>query len=222
MRRQLLPAVMMMLVMTLLTGLVYTFVFTGVAQLLFPDAADGSRVEVNGEDVGSEHIGQAFADAHGEPLPEYFQSRPSAATGPDGTTEAGYDPRLSLGSNLGPTNPCLVRDPERPCVDDEGNEIPPLVVERVRAYRELNGLRDDQAVPVDAVTASASGLDPHISVANARLQEERIAEERGIPVRRVRALIDDNTSNRTIGFLGEKRVNVLLLNIALDRAAPMP
>ena len=199
MRRQIFPAVAMVVLMTLLLGLVYTFAFTGVAQLLFSDKADGSLVTVDGETVGSELIGQAWVDEEGAPLPQYFQSRPSAATT---NSDAGYDPSLSLGSNLGPTNPCFVRDPDEPCLDDEGERIPPVVVQRVREYRELNGLDAGQAVPVDAVTASASGLDPHISVANARLQADRVAEERGISVQRVNDLIDDNTSGRTLGFLG--------------------
>ena len=117
---------------------------------------------------------------------------------------------------MGPTNPCLVPIEDDPCLDDAGEEIPPAVVERVAAYRELNGLDDSTPVPVDAVTASASGLDPHISVANARLQAERVAEERGLSVETVLALVDDHTSTRTLGFLGEDRVNVLALNLALD------
>jgi K+-transporting ATPase ATPase C chain len=217
MRRQLYPAVVMVLAMTVATGVIYTFAFTGLAQLVFPHQANGSRVEVNGKEVGSEYIGQAFVDDNGKPLREYFQPRPSAATT---NSEAGYDPSLSLGSNLGPSNPCFVPDPKEPCLDEDGKEIPPIVVERVRDYRELNGLGDNERVPVDAVTASGSGLDPDISVANARLQAPRIAEERGIPVDRVRELIDDNTSGRTFGILGEKRVNVLMLNIDLDQAAP--
>jgi potassium-transporting ATPase KdpC subunit len=213
MRRQLLPAVAMVLVMTLLTGLVYTFAFTGVAQVLFPAKADGSLVEVGGRKVGSELIGQAFVDGEGAPLREYFQPRPSAATT---NSDAGYDPSLSLGSNLGPTNPCFVPDPKTPCLDDNGKKIDPIVVERVKAYRELNELADDTKVPVDAVTASASGLDPNISVANARLQAGRVADERGLTLHRVNELVDENTDGRTLGILGEKRVNVLLLNIALD------
>ncbi len=213
MRRQLGPAVVMALIMTVITGLVYTFAFTGVAQLVFPAKADGSTVAVDGEAVGSEYIGQAFVDEDGEPLREYFQTRPSYATT---GSEAGYDPTLSLGSNLGPTNPCFVPDPKEPCLDDAGTEIPPVVVQRVRDYRELNGLPANRSVPVDAVTASASGLDPHISVANARLQVTRVADERGLSVERVRELIDESTDGRFIGFIGEKGVNVLKLNIALD------
>jgi K+-transporting ATPase ATPase C chain len=215
MRRQLVPALVMILVMTLLTGLVYTLAFTGVAQLAFPDQADGSTVEVAGKEVGSELIGQAFVDEDGNPLREYFQPRPSYATN---GSEAGYDPTLSLGSNLGPTNPCFVTDPDEPCLDVDGKEISPVVVERVKAYRELNGLADDTLVPVDAVTASASGLDPHISVANARRQAPRVAEARGLSLARVRDLIDANTDGRFLGFIGEEGVNVLKLNLALDEA----
>jgi K+-transporting ATPase ATPase C chain len=201
-RRQVLPAVVMVLIMTVITGVVYTFAFTGFAQVVAPGKADGSLVQVDGKDVGSELIGQAWVDEQGEPLPQYFQSRPSAATN---TTDNGYDPTLSLGSNWGPANPALLK----------------AVSQRVRAYRELNGLDDDAQVPVDAVTASASGLDPHISVANARFQAPRVAQERGVSVRTVDQLIDDNTDGRTFGVLGEERVNVLKLNLALDERAPV-
>jgi K+-transporting ATPase ATPase C chain len=201
MRRQLYPALAMVVLMTIITGLVYTFAFTGVAQVVAKDKANGSLVQVNGKDVGSEHIGQAWVTEKGEPLTEYFQSRPSAATN---GTDNGYDPTLSLGSNWGPSNPDLLKEVDK----------------RVKAYRELNGLPADAKVPVDAVTASASGLDPHISVANARLQAERVADERGLSVARVNELIDDNTEDPTFGVLGEKRVNVLKLNLALDEEAP--
>jgi K+-transporting ATPase ATPase C chain len=217
MRRQLVPALLMMVVFTVLFGLAYPLVVTGVAQGLFHDKANGSLVQQDGEDVGSSLIGQAFVDEDGEPLSEYFQSRPSAASGAAGETAAGYDPTLSLGSNLGPTNPCFVPIEDEPCLDDEGEEIPPAVVERVRDYIELNGLDDDTPVPVDAVTASASGLDPDISVANARLQAARVADERGLSTKQVLDVVDEHTSDRDLGFLGEKRVNVLELNLALDR-----
>jgi len=203
MRRQLVPAFVMIVIMTMLTGLVYTFAFTGFAQVVAPGKANGSLVQADGKDVGSEYIGQAWVDAKGEPLPQYFQSRPSAATN---TTDNGYDPTLSLGSNWGPANPDLLK----------------AVSDRVKAYRELNGLDDDAQIPVDAVTASASGLDPNISVANARLQAARIAEERGLSVRKVNRLIDEHTDDRTLGILGEQRVDVLQLNLALDAAAPTP
>jgi K+-transporting ATPase ATPase C chain len=201
MRRQFIPAVLTMVVFTLLLGVGYSLVVTGVAQLAFKDEADGSIIERNGKKVGSSLIGQAFVDEDGNPIRWYFQSRPSAAVGADGKTEAGYDPTLSSGSNLGPTNPELLEK----------------VRQRVDAYRELNGLGPDVRVPVDAVTASGSGLDPHISVANARLQAARVANARRLRVDRVRKLVDDNTSGRTLGVLGEKAVNVLELNLALDR-----
>jgi len=202
MRRQLLPSLLMMVIFTVLLGLAYPLVVTGIAQGAFGDKADGSLVEVDGEAVGSSLIGQAFVDEDGEPIPEYFQSRPSAATGAEGETAAGYDPTLSLGSNLGPSNP----------------ELSDAVRERALAYQELNGLDEDTPVPVDAVTASASGLDPHISVANARTQAPRVAQERGLDVDDVLDLIDENTDTRQLGFLGEDGVNVLELNLALDRA----
>jgi potassium-transporting ATPase KdpC subunit len=214
MRRQLAPALVMVLLFTLLTGVVYGLAVTGVAQLVFPHEANGSMVEVDGKEVGSELIGQAFVDRRGNALRRYFQSRPSTATS---RSDAGYDPSLSLGSNLGPTNPCFVKDPKQPCRDERGRRIPPVVVERVRVYRKLNGLGPNTLVPVDAVTASASGLDPHISVANAQVQARRVARERGLPVRRVLDLVDENTDGRFLGFIGEQGVNVLELNLALDR-----
>jgi len=201
MRRQLIPAVLSMVVFTLLLGVGYSLVVTGVAQLGFKDEANGSMVQRKGKEVGSSLIGQAFVDKNGDPIRKYFQSRPSAAVGADGKTKAGYDPTLSSGSNLGPTNPELLKE----------------VAKRVDAYRKLNGLGRAVRVPVDAVTASASGLDPDISVANARFQAGRVARERGLAVTRVRTLIDAHTSGRTLGVLGEKTVNVLELNLALDR-----
>jgi K+-transporting ATPase ATPase C chain len=188
MRRQLLPALTMVLVFTVITGLAYPLAVTAIAQLGFGDEADGSLVEdADGEVVGSSLIGQSFTG------PQYFHPRPSAAGD-------GYDPSGSSGSNLGPTNPDLLESVE----------------ENVAAYREENGLDDDVEVPVDAVTSSASGLDPHISVANAELQAARVAEERDLGVDGVRELIDDYTSSRDLGFLGERGVNVLELNLALD------
>lgn len=216
MRRQLLPALLMMVVMTVLLGLAYPLVVLGIGQTAFNDKADGSLVERDGAPVGSELIGQSFADEKGNPLPEYFQPRPSAATGADGSSPAGYDPTLSLGSNLGPSNPCFVPVPDEACVRNNGEEKASVIADAVEAYRQLNGLDEDTPIPVDAVTSSASGLDPDISVANAKLQAPRVAEERGLDVDAVLDLIDDHTSDRQLGFLGEKRVNVLELNLALD------
>jgi potassium-transporting ATPase KdpC subunit len=210
MRRQFLPAVLMTVIFTVLFGLAYPLVVTGIAQVAFKDKANGSLVEVDGKEVGSSLIGQNWLDEDGEPLLQYFQSRPSAA---------GYDPNLSLGSNLGPTNPCLVPIKGDPCLDDDGKKTDPAVVAAVKAYRELNSLDEHTPIPVDAVTSSASGLDPHISEANARLQTRRVADERDLPQREVRELVDDHVEDRQLGFLGEERVNVLLLNLALDRLA---
>jgi len=203
MRRQLVPAIISMILFTVLFGLVFPLVITGIGQLAFHDQAEGSIVERNGKKIGSSLIGQAFTDAKGTPLAQYFQSRPSAAVGASGDTTAGYDPTYSSGSNFGPTNPDFLK----------------LVDDRVKAYRKFNGLGSGVQIPVDAVTASGSGLDPDISVANARLQAERVADERSIPLAKVQQAIDDNTSDRTLGVLGEKTVNVLALNRALDRSS---
>jgi K+-transporting ATPase ATPase C chain len=190
-----------MVLFTLILGVGFPLVVLGIGQLAFKDKADGSIVQVDGKDVGSSLIGQAFTTKKGVPIPKYFQSRPSSATGADGATDAGYDPTLSLGSNLGPTNPDLLK----------------AVADRAKDYRKLNGLDAGAKVPVDAVTASGSGLDPDISIANARLQAARVANERGLTTKQVLSLIDDHTSGRALGTLGEKSVNVLELNLALDR-----
>jgi K+-transporting ATPase ATPase C chain len=194
----------MMVVFTVITGLACPLVVTGMAQGLFNDKADGSHVE-NGDSevVGSSLIGQSFSE------PQYFHPRPSAAG-------EGYGASASSGSNLGPTNPKLLvgeeDDPATPDVDETFNGVE----QRADAYREENGLDADAEVPVDAVTASGSGLDPHISVANARLQAPRVADERGLDLDAVMELVDDHTSSRDLRFLGEKRVDVLELNLALD------
>jgi potassium-transporting ATPase KdpC subunit len=201
MRRQLLPSLVAILLFTALLGIVYPLVVTGVAQVAFKHKADGSLVTVDGKQVGSSLIGQAFVDGKGRPIRKYFQSRPSAALGAEGKTTAGYDPTLSSGSNLGPTNPTLIKD----------------VAQRAKAYRRLNGLASSVKVPVDAVTASGSGLDPDISVANAKLQAARVARARGLPAARVLQLVDEHTNGRPLGFIGEKTVNVLDLNLALDQ-----
>jgi K+-transporting ATPase ATPase C chain len=187
MARQLLPALRAILVLTLVLGLGYPLAVTGVGQVAFRHRADGSLVEVDGRVVGSELLGQTFTD------PQYLLPRPSAAGD-------GYDGAASSGSNLGPTNPDLLA----------------AVAERVAAYRDVNDLDEAVAVPVDAVTASGSGLDPHVSVANARLQAPRIARVRGIDVATVLTVIDDHTTRRPLAILGDDAVNVLLVNIALD------
>ena len=185
--RQLRPALLSIVVFTVLFGLVYPLFSTLIGQVAFGDEADGSLIRRDGVVVGSELIGQTFT------APEYFHSRPSAAG-------AGYDGAASSGSNLGPLSPDLLAS----------------VADRVAAYREENGLSADVSVPVDAVTASASGLDPHNSVANARLQAARVAQARGLTFADVMGLIDDHTDGRSLGVLGEPGVNVVLLNLALD------
>ena len=186
-RRQLPAALGMLIVFTVLTGVVYPLVVTAIGQVAFNDKAEGSLVEVDGKVVGSSLIGQSFT------APEYFHPRPSAAGD-------GYDASASSGSNLGPANPDFLA----------------TVAERVSAYREENGLDDEARVPVDAVTTSGSGLDPHISVANAELQAPRVAEARRIDVDTVLDHVAEHTSGRGLGFLGEEAVNVLELNLALD------
>jgi K+-transporting ATPase ATPase C chain len=167
----------------------------GVSQVAFKHKADGSFVQnKSGQVVGSSLIGQSFLDANGNALTKYFQPRPSAA----GT---GYDALASGASNLGPSNPTLLA----------------AVAQRVAAYRTLNGLDAATPVPVDAVTASASGLDPDISVANAKLQAARVAHARGLSIETVQRLIAKHTEDRQLGVLGEKVVNVLELNLDLDQ-----
>jgi len=197
---QLRTAGLMVVVLTVLTGLAYPLAMTGIAQVVFPNKADGSLIERDGLVIGSELIGQSFVDAEsGATLPGYFRGRPSAAC-------AGYDAGISSGSNYGPTNQVLI---DRVAAD----------VEIVRAE---NGLAADFAVPVDLVTASGSGLDPHISPASAEIQIARVARERGVTEDQVRELVEENTEGRTLWVFGEPRVHVLKLNLALDELAPMP
>jgi K+-transporting ATPase ATPase C chain len=186
-RRQLLPALVAFALFTVLTGLAYPLAVTGVAQLAFPHRADGSLVERDGVVVGSSLIGQQFAGAR------WFHPRPSAAGD-------GYDAMASSASNLGPTNPTLLAD----------------VRARAEAYRRENGLPAGAPVPPDAVTSSGSGLDPGISVANARIQAARVARARGVPLADVMRLVSAHTDGRSLGFLGEPAVDVLELNLALD------
>lgn len=204
MRRQLFPAVVMLALFTVLTGIVYPLVMTGFAQVAFADKANGSLVERDGEVVGSRLIGQSFA---GE---GYFHPRPAT----DGYASG---PGSSYGSNEGPTSARFLLGEDDPATPDVDESQTTGVDDRIRAYREENGLAADAEVPVDAVTGSASGLDPHISVANARLQAARVAEARGLSEAAVEDLIDRHTDGRDLGFLGEPGVNVLELNLALDR-----
>jgi K+-transporting ATPase ATPase C chain len=185
---QFLPALRMLVVLSVLTGVAYPYLVTGIAQLAFPRTANGSLIVENGKPVGSSLIGQPFDD------PKYFWGRPSA------TSPMPYNGAASSGSNLGPRNPALAD----------------AVRDRVKALRDA--YPDNRtAVPIDLVTASASGLDPHISVAAAQFQTARVARARGLTIDEVQSLVSVHTEGRTFGILGEPRVNVLALNLALDR-----
>jgi len=187
---QIRPAVSLLVVMTVLTGAAYPALVTGIAQGLMSGPANGSLITSNGKAVGSRLIGQPFSD------PKHFWSRPSA------TSPVGYNASASSGSNQGPTNKALVD----------------AVTDRVKALRDVDP--DNKGpIPVDLVTASASGLDPHISPAAAEYQVARIARERKLDAAKVRELVADATEPRQLGVLGEPRVNVLALNLALDGSA---
>jgi len=188
-RHQLRPAIVLTLVLCVLTGLIYPGIVTGLAQLLFPRQAAGSLVTSNGTVIGSTLIGQGFTGA------KYFHPRPSAAG-------AGYDDTLSAGTNLGPTSAKLADTLIASAIDT--------------VVHDDGGARGD--IPSDMVTSSGSGLDPDISPANARLQVERVAQARGMTAGAVQALVDRYTQGRQLGVLGERRVNVLRLNLALDSA----
>jgi len=193
------PAIVILVALTLITGLVYPLAMTGIAQVLFPRQAQGSLIERNGVVVGSELVGQVFESD------KYFHGRPSATTAPDPndstkTVPAPYSAANSGGSNLGPSNKALV--------DRVQGDIDKLKQENPSA-----------SVPADLVTTSASGLDPHISPEAALFQVPRIAKARNLPEDRIRQLVADHTKGRFLGLLGEPRVNVLLLNLALDQLA---
>ncbi|AKU97792.1 Potassium-transporting ATPase C chain [Labilithrix luteola] len=193
------PVLVSAIFVMLLTGLAYPMSTALVARILFPFQSRGSLLERDGAVVGSAIVGQNFT------RPEYFHPRPSLTMGPDPadaskTIAAPYNAGLSGASNQGPTNQKLLDD----------------VKARVEAYRNENGLAPDATVPVDAVTGSASGLDPHITIANARIQAGRVARARRVDEAEVLRLIDANTSGRWLGLFGEPRINVLQLNLALD------
>jgi K+-transporting ATPase ATPase C chain len=184
-------ALISMVFFTALCGMAYPLLMTGFAQAVFPGKANGSIVEQDGESVGSGLVGQNFSE------PQYFHPRPS------GAGEDGYDGGASSGSNLGPSS----------------QELADRVEESLAAIREANGLGPNDPVPVDAVTASGSGLDPHISPAYAELQIPRVADERGMTEDEVRDLVKKHTNGSTLFVMGEPRVNVLLLNLELDGGA---
>jgi K+-transporting ATPase ATPase C chain len=182
-----LQSIRILVVMTLITGVAYPLLITGIAQVAFKKQANGSLIEQNGKVIGSALIGQSFSD------PKYFWSRPSA------TSPMAYNGASSSGSNQGPTNPALKE----------------AVEGRIKALRDAGG-DPQKPVPADLVTASGSGLDPHISPAAADYQVARIAKARNLPADKVQALVAQHTEGRQLGFLGEPRVNVLTLNLALD------
>jgi K+-transporting ATPase ATPase C chain len=199
MLRQIRPAIVVLLALTLITGLVYPLAMTGIAQVIFPRQAQGSLIERDGKVVGSELIGKVFESD------KYFHGRPSATTAPDPndatkTVPAPYNAANSGASNFGPSNKALID----------------------RVQGDMDKLKQENSaapVPPDLVTTSASGLDPHISPEAALFQVPRIAKARNVPEDRIRQLVADHTEERFLGLLGEPRVNVLLLNLALDRLA---
>ncbi len=194
-----LAAVRALIVMTVVTGALYPLVMLGIGQAAFHNQANGSLVSVNGKVAGSSLLCQEFTDAKGNPLPQYFQPRPSTASSSTDKTDYGCDPNYSGASNLGTNNTTLLQN----------------IQQRKAAYAKFNGV-PESSVPPDAVTTSASGLDPYISPQNAADHVNRVAAARHRPAAQVQALVGKYTQSRTLGFLGEPRVNVLLLNIALD------
>ena len=192
-------ALRLLLATTVVLGIIYPIVMWGVAQAAFKNQADGSLVTSNGKVVGSSLLCQEFTDAKGNPLPQYFQPRPSSAVNSADKTDYGCDPGFSAAANLGPNNPDLVTDVK-------------TLQKQISAFDHV----PVSAIPPDAVTSSGSGLDPDISPANAGIQVARVAAARHLPVSEVQSLVSQNTDGRDIGFLGEPGVNVLKLNIALD------
>jgi K+-transporting ATPase ATPase C chain len=200
--RQHIAALRGLLVLTVICGIAYPLLMFGVAQVAFHHQANGSLISYQGRTVGSSLLCQEFVNAKGSPLPQYFQPRPSNATS-GAKNDYGCDPLFSAASNLGPTNPVLVN----------------LIKARQKQIAAFDHVKISQ-IPPDAVTASASGLDPYISPQNAAIQVNRVAAARHASPAAVKALVQQNTQGRTLGFLGEPRVNVLTLNIALDQKFP--
>ena len=202
--RQHIAALRGLLVFTVICGIAYPVVMWGVAQVAFHDQANGSLVSYHGRTVGSSLLCQEFVDAKGNPLPQYFQPRPSAAVNATVKTDYGCDPGFSAASNLGPNNTVLVQD----------------IKTRQKQIAAFDHVKISQ-IPADAVTASGSGLDPDISPQNAGIQVNRVAAARHVSPATVKALVKQYTQGRTLGFLGEPQVNVLELNIALDQKYPV-
>jgi K+-transporting ATPase ATPase C chain len=199
------PAILLTVFFVVLTGLIFPGVVWAIGSALFPHEAGGSLIkDARGNVIGSELLGQSFSK------PEYFHPRPSAAG-------AGYDAANSSGTNLGPTSDKLVNGIKDDAATPDADESYAGFKDLARAYRQLNGLSPDAVIPADAATRSASGLDPHISPANAELQAARVAKARGLGTERVLEIVRANTEGRTLGVLGDPRVNVLELNLALDR-----
>jgi len=197
--RQHIAALRVLLIFTVITGIVYPLVMWGIGQVVFHNQANGSLVSYNGKTVGSSLLCQEFVDAKGNPLPQYFQPRVSEASNSSVSTDYGCDPLYSGASNLGPTNPKLVTEIKQR-------------QEQIAAFDHVS----ISQIPPDAVTASGSGLDPDISPQYADIQVNRVAATRHLPVSEVQALVNKFTQGRVVGILGEPRVDVLTLNIALD------
>ena len=202
--RQHIAAFRLLLVFTVLTGIIYPVFMWGVAQGAFHNQANGSLVSYHGRVIGSSLLCQEFVDAKGNPLPQYFQPRPSAAILAGAKNDYGCDPRYSSASNYGPNNPTFIA----------------LIKQRQKQIAAFDHVKISQ-IPANAVTASGSGLDPDISPANAAIQVNRVAATRHVSPAAVRALVSQYTTGRTLGFLGEPTVNVLLLNRALDQQYPL-
>ena len=204
--RQHIAGLRALLVFTVICGIIYPVVVWGVAQVAFHHQANGSLVSYNGHVVGSSLLCQEFVDAKGNPLPQYFQPRPSAAIpSPAPKGDYGCDPTYSAASNFGPNNPTFIQ----------------LIKQRQQQISKLDHVPVSQ-IPADAVTASGSGLDPQISSANAAIQVDRVAAARHVSPAEIQALVSQYTQSRVLGFLGEPGVNVLKLNIALDQKYPVP
>jgi K+-transporting ATPase ATPase C chain len=202
--RQHIVALRGLLVFTAICGIAYPVVMWGVAQVAFHNQANGSLVSYHGRTVGSSLLCQEFTDAKGNPLPQYFQPRPSYAVNAADKTDYGCDPGFSAASNLGPNNPVLIK----------------AIKQRQQQIAAFDHVKISQ-IPADAVTGSGSGLDPGISPQNAAIQVNRVAAARHVSPATVAALVSQNTQGRTLGFLGEPQVNVLELNIALDEKYPV-